>query len=101
MDIADTELPDRESLQSLTLRALTDLGGRATRTAIMEQAHAIGKFTPEQLAVPPPPSHQNYASKVDYLLSWSLTENKSNGLMENPQRGIWMLATSEGRKPTP
>lgn len=91
MAYADPGLPDRESLRALSLQALTELGGRATRTAIMERAHEIAGFSARQLAVPPPPSHLNYGSRIDYLLSWSLTENKANGLMENPERGIWQL----------
>src|SRR4051795_1567622 len=78
-DVASSPLPANAVFRELTLSALRDLGGRAHRDAIRDRALALGQFTKDQLAVPPPSTHTRYGSRVEYLLSWSLTWLKRDG----------------------
>jgi restriction endonuclease Mrr len=76
------------------LDALRALGGDARRGAILERALADGGFTPRELAAPPPRgAGEKYARLVDNHLSWALTNLKHDGLVENPKRGTWRLAS--------
>src|SRR3954447_16904493 len=83
----------RRKARTATLRALSELGGEATRAEITLQARAVGDFTPRELAAPGPPKQ---ASRVEFELSWALTHLKREGLLLNPRRSVWALAA-----PTP
>ena len=83
----------RFKASAATLDALRALGGEAERRAIVQRALADGGFTRRELAAPPPPAAAvKFPSMVDYQLSWSLTNLKRDGLLENPARSVWRLA---------
>ena len=55
---------------------------------------SVGGFTARELAAPPPAgAEHNYARLVDHNLSWALTDLRKTGVIENPSRGLWRLAT--------
>jgi hypothetical protein len=89
-------MPNRDQVRTLTIKALEALGGRARRQEVIGKALELGDFTDCQLAVPPPPSHPRYGSLIGYWLSWSLTENKKAGLLQNPDRNVWSLPGQDG-----
>jgi hypothetical protein len=85
------QLPKAAEYRELILTALQDLGGRASRDALTSRALELGHFTEAQLAVPPPPSHPQYASQIAYRFSWAMTDLKRAGRIENPERSVWAL----------
>jgi hypothetical protein len=87
-------LPARAVCRCLILEALTELGGRATRRDVTDRALQLGGFSDDQLAVPPPPSHPQYANQIEYRLSWAMTDLKRIGEVVNPERGIWALPSA-------
>lgn len=87
-------LPARAVCRRLILEALTELGGRATRRDVTDRALQLGGFSDDQLAVPPPPSHPQYANQIEYRLSWAMTDLKRIGEVVNPERGIWALPSA-------
>ncbi len=102
------ELDDRErrvlrlKARTATLAALRALGGEAARETILAMALTEGGFSARELAAPPPPARAvKFARMVDYQLSWTLTNLKRDGLVENPARGVWRLtgAALEGPQP--
>jgi len=83
----------RRKARAATLQALRALDGEACRSAVCERALADGGFTPRELAAPPPEAAAvKFDRFVDYALSWTLTNLKRDGLVENPSRGMWRLA---------
>lgn len=92
----------RRKARAATLQAVRTLGGEAGRSDICERALADGGFTPRELAAPPPQAAAAKFSRfVDYQLSWTLTNLKRDGLVENPSRGVWRLAGAAREAPAP
>lgn len=102
------ELDDRErralrlKARTATLAALRGLGGEAARDEILAIALADGGFTARELTASPPPARAvKFARMVDYQLSWTLTNLKRDGLVENPVRGVWRLTGAALEAPQP
>jgi hypothetical protein len=93
-DLDDRERRElRRKASSAMLEAVRSLGGEARRDAILERALADGNFAPHELAAPAPEAAAHkYARLVDHQLSWSLTQLRRDGLLENPRRSVWRLA---------
>ena len=86
----------------MTLEALRNLGGRAHRGAIADEALRIGGFTDRELDQPAPPrSATHYTRLVDYQVSWALSKLKADGVLANPERGVWELATAPAGTTSP
>jgi restriction endonuclease Mrr len=82
----------RWKARSATLVALAELGGEAKRSGVAARAREIGAFDARELeAALPERAAARYASPVDHALSWALTNLRRDGLVENPQRGVWRL----------
>ena len=81
--------------RTATLKALHALGGEAQRGTIREWALAHGSFTQRELeASPPEPAIGKYRCAVDHRLSWTLTNLKREGLLENPKWNMWRLTSA-------
>jgi restriction endonuclease Mrr len=90
----EVALPTSTALQSLTLRALRELGGEAERHAIKRRAIELGDFSPAQLARAAPPSkRKQYPNQLEYRLSWALHHLNRQGAVERVRRGVWRLVT--------
>jgi DNA-binding transcriptional ArsR family regulator len=84
----------RRKARTATLAALRALGGQARREAIKEQAVAIGDFSPHELSAVTEERSGRQVRIVDQHLSWALSDLKREGLVENPERGIWRLTSA-------
>jgi Mrr N-terminal domain len=81
--------------RTVTLQALHALGGEAQRGTIREWALTHGGFTQRELEAPPPePAIGKYRCAVDHRLSWTLTNLKREGLLENPKWSIWRMTNA-------
>jgi 5-methylcytosine-specific restriction endonuclease McrA len=88
----------RRKARMATLAALRALGEQARREAIKEQAVAAGEFTPRELAATAPDRPGAKPVRVlDQQMSWALSDLKRDGLVENPERGIWVLTAAAKR----
>lgn len=67
----------------------------------MTHALANGGFTDRELAAPAPAKATQYTRRVDHELSWALTNLKRQGVVENPERGVWQLSGNERRDIAP
>lgn len=73
-------------MKELLVRALRDLGGRASRSQVRDRAIELGDFTKAELARQ---SAKPGMTQVEYQLGWALSQLKNEGRLANPQRGIW------------
>jgi Mrr N-terminal domain len=92
MTLSGKASPARRDLRDLVVRAVQDLGGRATRGAVRDRALELGEFTADEMAQP---SAKPGMSQIEYHMGWALSELKNDGRLFNPQRGIW--STTEQR----
>jgi hypothetical protein len=84
------------------LAAVGDLGGEGQRHAILEIARRGGGFTEDELAASAPKQWQSkYPTYVGYRLSWTLTNLKREGLLENPRWSVWRLVGVAAEEPGP
>jgi hypothetical protein len=84
------------------LNAVRALGGQGTRREILDLAVRDGGFSDGELAVPAPERPGvKPLSYVAYRLSWELSNLKRDGLLDNPQRGVWRLTEAAAKKPEP
>ena len=62
------DMPDRNYVRSLTVRALKELGRPTHRDDVIAKAMQLGNFSDAQVAVPPPPDSSE-VRKLDWLLA--------------------------------
>lgn len=83
----------RFKAREATLDALRELGGEAKRRAILDHVRENAGFTERELAAAPPEAAgEKYATLVEHTLSWTLTNLRRDGLVENPRWAVWRLA---------
>jgi restriction endonuclease Mrr len=84
--------------RTATLTALHALGGEGRREAIKEQAVAAGAFSAREIAALAPERDGAKQIRIlDQQMSWALSDLKRDGLVENPERGIWRLTGAARR----
>ena len=85
----------KRKARTATIEALHAFGGEAERRAIGEWALANGGFTQRELTAPPPErAPEKYRRAIDHQLSWTLTNLKREGLLENPKWSTWRLTSA-------
>src|SRR3712207_896542 len=88
-------VPARERCEEAVLAALKALGGAATRRDITAVAMKLGNFSRAERQAEAPPSKPQYASYLEYCISWSFTTLRQCGAVENPDRGYWTLSAPD------
>lgn len=93
-DWADVEIPPQADLVPLVERALSDLGGEATRDQITLRALELGRFSVAQLTqlAHSRPKRTQYGTELRYRLSWAITAAHRQGTIEQVSRARWRLA---------
>ena len=86
-------LPTYEDLLQPTLEALRTLAGLQSVAAVNKQVISSLSLTSEETVLPHGDTTQ---TELEYRLAWARTYLKQYGLIDNPQRGVWML-TEQGR----
>lgn len=76
-----------------TLKALHHLGGSASVAEIEDYVIELLNLTEEQIS----DVHRGTTTKLNYRLRWARNYLKNFGLLENSERGIWIL-TPKGLK---
>lgn len=80
-------------LYNPTLSALHHLGGSASVGEIEDYVIELLKLSEEQISE----IHRGTTTKLNYRLRWARNYLKNFGLLENSERGVWIL-TSKGLK---
>lgn len=90
-----------QKARTAVLDALRALGGEAARKDVLHRALHYGGFSAEELAVVTPDRSGRERSFVESRLSFELSNLKREGLLENPERGVWRLTEAGRKKPEP
>ena len=83
------QVPRQEDMYEAVLVVLKGLGGSATRQEIDEGVADYMKLSDDQINQLH--SESGTRTKLNYNLAWSRTYLKTAGLLDNSQRGIWLL----------
>lgn len=90
-----TQIPPQKEFFNPALKALRNLGGSGTIQEIDDEVAEIMNLTDEQLERLHNPDKSS-KTEVEYRMGWARTYLKGVGLLDNPQRGVWIL-TEKGR----
>lgn len=85
-------VPKYDAFFQPVLDAIKRLGGSASIAELDEEATKYLGLTSEEVAEP----HDQRRTKVEYRLAWARTYLKAYGLLDNSERGIWVL-TPKGK----
>jgi len=93
MQDARDQIPKYHELFNPVLKALRELGGSATISEIEDQIAKDLSLTEEALEVR---AKNNNSSKTEfwYRLAWARTYLKNFGVIDNSQRGVWVLTNT-------
>jgi restriction system protein len=85
-------VPQYYEFLSPALQAVSELGGSASITEMVEAVIKLETFTDEEQAVL---HNDGPQTEIAYRLAWARTYLKGMGLLTNSQRGVWTL-TEQG-----
>src|SRR6266567_1272446 len=86
-------LPKYDALFNPLLEAIKRLGGSASVTELNEEVTKSLNLTDEEIAAP----HNERMTELQYRLTWTRHYLKAYGLLDNSERGIWVL-TAKGKE---
>jgi restriction system protein len=82
----------QDSLYNPLLQAIKRLGGSATISELEEEVTKYLHLTDEEIAE----RHNAHYTKLEYKLAWARSYLKTYGLLDNSERGVWVL-TPKGK----
>jgi restriction system protein len=85
------EVPSYQELMAPLFSALRELGGSGSIAEIEEKVGELLEL-PEEVLEIPHNSEKSNSSEFQYRLAWARTYLKKYGLIDNSQRGIWVIA---------
>jgi len=83
-------LPKYNELLNPLLQALHDLGGSGTIEEILSKVSEILDLPEDVLNIPHDPD-KGSQTEVEYRLAWARTYLKKYGLLDNSERGVWLI----------
>lgn len=86
-------IPKSYDLYNQVLRAIRNLGGSASISELDEEVIKSLKLTDKEIAKP----HDERRTELEYQLAWARTYLKAYGLLDNSERGVWVL-TAKGKE---
>lgn len=88
-------IPRYNDLFNPLLEAMKRLGGSASISELTEELINELHLTEKEIAQP----HNGRMTELQYRLTWTRTYLKAYGLLDNSERGVWVL-TSKGKETT-
>ncbi len=82
-------LPKYSDLFNPLLETMKKLGGSASVSELNEEVTRSLNLTDEEIAEP----HNERMAELEYRLTWTRHYLKAYGLLDNSERGIWVLTT--------
>jgi restriction system protein len=82
-------IPRYEDLFNPLLEAIKELGGSASIAELVEEFAQNLHLTDKEIAE----AHDERRTKLQYRLAWVRTYLKAYGLLDNSERGVWVLTT--------
>lgn len=85
-----TKIPTYHELMNPLLQALHELGGSGSIDEISQKVAELSDLPEEILNIPHNPEKSSQ-TEIEYRLAWARTYLKKYGLLENSERGIWVI----------
>ncbi len=83
-------MPKFHELMNPLLEAMNELGGSGSIDEIAQKVVELSNFPEEILNIPHNPEKSSQ-TEIEYRLAWARTYLKKYGLIENSERGIWVV----------
>lgn len=87
---SNSQMPKYHELMNPLLKSLHELGGSGSIEEISEKVSELSGLTEEILNIPHNPEKSSQ-TEIEYRLAWARTYLKKYGLLENSDRGIWLI----------
>ena len=84
------QMPKYHELMNPPLKALHELGGSGSIEEIAKKVSELSGLPEEVLNIPHNPEKSSQ-TEIEYRQAWARTYLKKYGLMENSDRGIWLI----------
>src|SRR5690348_12118748 len=98
---ADERRALTQKARGAVLDAVRALGGEAARKDILDRALSHGGFSADELALVVADRAGREHGFVASRIAFELSNLKREGLLDNPERGIWRLTEAGAKKPEP
>lgn len=85
------QVPTFDKMIRPVVQALHELGGSAQREALDKKTISLMELSEAVQRVPHKEAGSDRRTEVEYRLAWARTYLKKYGLVENPERGTWVL----------
>lgn len=85
-----TDMPKYHELMNPLLAAMHELGGSGSIDEIAQKVVEMSDLPEEILNIPHNPD-QSSQTEIEYRLAWARTYLKKYGIIENSERGIWVI----------
>lgn len=72
----------------LVLQAMREMGGEGRRRDIIDRAVKLGRFSDEEVALPPRYRRGTYGGHVETILDYALWEAQQAGQVESTGQGL-------------
>ncbi|MBU2622203.1 MAG: restriction endonuclease [Proteobacteria bacterium] len=86
----NSQMPKYHELMNPLLEALHELGGSGSIEEIAQKVAELSDL-PEDLLNMPHNPEKSSQTEIEYRLAWARTYLKKYGLLENSDRGIWLI----------
>ena len=86
----NSQMPKYHELMNPLIEALHELGGSGSIEEISQKVLELSDLPEEILNIPHNPEKSSQ-TEIEYRLAWARTYLKKYGLLENSDRGIWLI----------
>lgn len=86
----NSQMPKYHELMNPLLGALHELGGSGSVEEIAQKVAELSNFSEELLNTPHNPEKSSQ-TEIEYRLAWARTYLKKYGILDNSDRGIWLI----------
>jgi len=87
---SNKQMPKYHELMNPLLQALHELGGSGSVDEIDQKVSELSALPEEILNIPHNPEKSSQ-TEIEYRLAWARTYLKKYGILENSERGIWVI----------
>ncbi len=87
---SNSQMPKYHELMNPLLEALHELGGSGSIEEIAQKVAEMSDLQEDLLNIPHNPEKSSQ-TEIEYRLAWARTYLKKYGLLENSERGIWLI----------
>ena len=87
---SNSQMPKFHELMNPLIKALHELGGSGSIEEISQKVAELSDLPEDLLNIPHNPEKSSQ-TEIEYRLAWARTYLKKYGLLENSERGIWLI----------